>query len=105
MNLVTVDGCVNIVDGQHAFQAVATPSPIACGLACWMQTASPHHLYITAALEWLPTSCPPCLPATLQERSAIESDFAAGRVRVVVATVAFGMGEQFGRVHSWLQFA
>lgn len=29
---------------------------------------------------------------TLQERSAIESDFASGRVRVVVATVAFGMG-------------
>ncbi len=35
-------------------------------------------------------SAPPL--SWLQDRSAIEADFAAGRVRVVVATVAFGMG-------------
>jgi superfamily II DNA helicase RecQ len=33
-----------------------------------------------------------------QERSAVEADFAGGRVRVVVATVAFGMGINLARV-------
>eukprot|EP00887_Chlorella_sp_A99_P001903 scaffold18.g1903.t1 len=33
-----------------------------------------------------------------RERAAVEADFAAGRVRVVVATVAFGMGVHLARV-------
>lgn len=57
------------------------------------------------AAHQLPSLPLPPPPATLQERSAIESDFASGRVRVVVATVAFGMGEQFGRLRAGLQFA
>ncbi|KAI3428841.1 hypothetical protein D9Q98_007658 [Chlorella vulgaris] len=41
-----------------------------------------------------------------RERSAVEADFACGRVRVVAATVAFGMGINLARVgavvHAWL---
>jgi Lhr-like helicase len=39
------------------------------------------------------------LPQT-QERSAVEADFAAGRLRVVVATVAFGMGINLAAVRA-----
>ena len=47
--------------------------------------------------------CPPypCLGAApTQERSAVEADFAAGRLRVVVATVAFGMGINLAAVRA-----
>lgn len=49
---------------------------------------------------------PPALSHVSQERSAVEADFACGRVRVVAATVAFGMGINLARVgavvHAWL---
>jgi superfamily II DNA helicase RecQ len=37
---------------------------------------------------------------SLQERSAVEAAFGAGRVRVVVATCAFGMGVDVARVQA-----
>ena len=51
-----------------------------------------HPALISDASLLSSTSTPPTNPPILQERSATEADFAAGRVRVVVATVAFGMG-------------
>lgn len=66
----------------------------ACGRLTPPPTASTHCL--TNRLTTHRLHPPPPLLTSPQERSAIESDFAAGRVRVVVATVAFGMGAHQG---------